>query len=384
MRGSLKVLTIAGIGIYIHWTFLLLLAWVFYTGYTPERGVPGALVDVGFILAVFGCVTLHELGHALTAARFGVKTRDITMLPIGGVARLERIPENPLEEFLVAIAGPAVNVAIAAVLGALLLATRGFTAPTADATHPGALIAQIGFVQLLLMVNVFLVLFNMIPAFPMDGGRVLRAALASRMPHDKATQIAAAVGQVLAVGFGVLGLMTGNPFLALIAVFIFLGAGAEAQAAQARGAFQDLPVRDAMMTDFRALTLTDTLAEASRELLAGSQEDFPVMSEGRVAGVLPRADLLKALASRGRDAPVTDVMRRDCMPVDEGEMLDAVYRRMQETGCQMLPVARRGEVVGMVSLANISDLVMVRSALRRAAAGRTMQAGAAARPRPAT
>lgn len=364
MRGSLRILTIAGIGIYIHWTFLLLLAWVFSARVWDGSHVGAALGEVGFVLAIFGCVTLHELGHALTAARFGIRTRDITMLPIGGVARLERIPRDPIQELLIAVAGPAVNVVIAAALLLGLAAMGGLILPELSAGAETVLVGA-GFLERLLLVNVLLVLFNLIPAFPMDGGRILRAILATAMPYGKATHIAAVVGQVLAFGFGALALLTGNPVLALIAVFVFLGAGAEARAAQSHDLFRGLPVREAMMTDFRSLPATATLADAARELLAGSQQDFPVMEDGAIVGVLPRSELLKALASRSHDLPVAGATRRDCKPVDETEMLETVFERMQESGCTLLPVVRGGTVVGLVSLENIAELMMVRSAVGR-------------------
>jgi Zn-dependent protease len=366
MRGSLKLLTIAGIGIHLHRTILLLLAWIFsssvYQGGTPSA----ALVEVGFILAVFVCVTLHELGHALTAARFGIKTRDITMLPIGGVARLERIPRNPLQEFLITIAGPAVNVAIAAALFLVLLASGGLSPLPESSAGAANYLLHAPFLERLVFVNITLFVFNLIPAFPMDGGRILRSLLASFMPYGKATQAAAVVGQVLAFGFGALGLLSGNIVLALIAVFIFLGAGAEARAAQTTDLFRGLPVREAMLTDFRTLPHTATLADAARELIAGSQQDFPVMDGAQLVGVLPRAELLRALASGPQDAPVSAAMRRDCAPVDETEMLESAFQRMQESGCTLLPVARRGQVVGLVSLDNIAELIMIRSARAKA------------------
>jgi Zn-dependent protease len=357
-----------GIGIYIHWTFLILLAYIAWAN--SASGPRGALLAVVFILAVFLCVVLHELGHALMARRFGVGTRDITLLPIGGVARLERIPEEPRQELLIAIAGPAVNVVIAAILYAGLALT---SRPTPMTVEGGATLATVinavGLAPLLMVFNIWLVLFNLIPAFPMDGGRMLRALLASRLNYARATRIAAGVGQVIAILFAFWGLLY-SPFLVLIAVFIFLGAQAEANLAEVRYGLSGVPVRDAMLTTFTTLSPSDTLAVASEHLLHGSQQDFPVVDGGQIVGVLPRADLVRALAEEGPGVPVGKVMRGDCAPVQENERLYSVFQRMQETKCPLVPVTRQGELVGLVTLENVGELMMINSAMRQARGGR--------------
>jgi Zn-dependent protease len=230
-----------------------LIGWIFMAhlgaGQTPAQ----ALAGVGFILALFGCVVLHEFGHALMAQRYGVKTRDITLYPIGGVARLERMPDKPLQELWVALAGPAVNVAIAAALGAWLFIS-GTWAPLASLSMTAGPL-----VERLLAVNVSLVLFNLIPAFPMDGGRVLRALLALQLEYTQATQIAAAIGQGLALVLGFAGLFV-NPFLLFIAFFVWIGAAQEASMAQMKTALGGIPVARAMLTDFRTLTPREPLS----------------------------------------------------------------------------------------------------------------------------
>ncbi len=222
MSWSWKIARVAGIPIYIHWTFLILIAWLVYGHWSQGHDLATTVEGVGFVLSIFGCVVLHELGHALTARQFGVTTSDITLLPIGGVARLQRIPEHPSQELLVALAGPAVNVVIA---GTLYLAGVRLNV---DANQADVLL-RAGFWPKLMLVNIFLVLFNLLPAFPMDGGRVLRALLAMRLEYSRATRIAASVGQMMAILFFFLGLPPGNPFLMLIAVFVWIGAEAEAR-----------------------------------------------------------------------------------------------------------------------------------------------------------
>jgi Zn-dependent protease/predicted transcriptional regulator len=357
MKWSWKLGSVAGIGIFVHWTFLILIVYVVVAEIFDGGTVRDAVEVVALVSAVFGCIVLHELGHALTARRFGIGTRDITLLPIGGVARLERMPEDPWQEFLVAIAGPAVNVVIAVGLAAVLAVTGTLThawkAEFVDAPLPFRL----------LEINLFLALFNLIPAFPMDGGRVLRALLAKATgDYVKATQAAASVGQGVAILLGIGGLFSGNPFLIFIALFVYMGAQDEAHMVQMRSVISGVPVRAAMMTNFRALAPDDLLSRAADELLAGAQQDFPVVDGGRVVGLLERQTLVKALAERSHDSFVSSVMQTDCRTVEDNEMLQATFERMQERGCRTLPVVRNGQLVGLVTLENVGELLMIHSA----------------------
>jgi len=358
MRWSWQFAKVAGIPIRVHATFLIFLVFVF-VALARGQSTAVALETVGFFLALFACVVLHELGHALTARRYGVRTRDITLLPIGGVARLERIPEKPSQEIAVALAGPAVNFLIAAVLLAILLAGGGGRLLEDPAALQGNFLAR------LLAYNVFLALFNLIPAFPMDGGRVLRAVLATRLDYLRATQIAANVGQGIALLFGLAGIF-GNPFLLFIALFVFIGAGQEAAAVQMRSAFEGVPVSRAMIRDFRAIRGDEPLSRAVELLLNGHQQDFPVLGvgPGTVLGILTRADLLKSLASGRTDRRVEEVTKRSCGTAHPREMLEGVFRRMQENGCPAVPVVEAdGSLVGMVTLENVGELAMVQAAL---------------------
>ena len=358
MRWSWKFATVAGIPLRVHVTFFLLLVWFFGIG--AAHGLAEAVQSVLFILAAFACVVLHEFGHALTARRFGVVTRDITLLPIGGVARLDRFPRRPSQEVAIALAGPAVNVVIAA---ALYLVMRVSPA-TYDFSDPAIL--ERSFVARLFVFNVIVTVFNLIPAFPMDGGRVLRALLASRLDYVRATRIAAVVGQGLAFLFGALGLFF-NPMLILIALFVFIGAGQEAAIVRMHSMFEGIPVLSAMITDFRALHADEPITRAVELLLEGHQQDFPVL-DGRIGsnpiGILARADLLKAIAGGRTDARVGDVARRGCVAVGPDEMLEDVFRRMQENGCPAVPVVEPGRgLVGMVTLENVGEFAMVQAAL---------------------
>jgi Zn-dependent protease/predicted transcriptional regulator len=363
MKWSWKLGSVAGIGLYVHATFFLLLAWIGVTDWLQGGGA-AALDGIAFILVLFACVVLHELGHALTARRYGIRTRDITLLPIGGVARLERIPDDPRQEVWVSLAGPAVNVAIAVVLYAALFLSNAWQ-PLATLTMAGG-----PFLQRILVVNVSLAVFNLLPAFPMDGGRLLRALLALRMDYVRATQVAAHIGQAMALAFGLLGLFS-NPFLVFIALFVWIGAAQEASMVQMRTALSGIPVSRAMVTDFHTLAPDDPAKRVLELILAGSQQDFPVVDEGkeggkgRLAGVLLRHDVLKALAQRGSDWSVREVMRREFEVVDAGDMLDTALARLQACACHTLPVTSRGALVGLLTMDNVGEFLVIQSALGR-------------------
>lgn len=358
MKWSFRIGRVGGVDVYIHATFLLLLAWVGISNWLDEKSLTASLIGVLFIVAIFGCVLLHELGHALAARRFGIVTRDITLLPIGGVARLERMPDKPLQELWVAIAGPLVNVAIATALGIGLLLSHRWV-PLTEMVRTGGT-----FVQQLLLVNLTLVVFNMIPAFPMDGGRVLRAILALTMDYTVATQIAATIGQAIALIFAFVGFFN-NPLLILIAMFIWIGASQEASMTQMRTALSGIPVSRAMLTDFRSVAPVDTLDSVLDLVIAGSQTDFPVVAEGRVVGILTRAELLAAVARQGSLARVSDVMQRQFETVEPSEMLETAFARLQSCPCRTLPVVQFGRLVGLVTAENIGEFLMVQSALAR-------------------
>ncbi len=388
MGPAFRLFRVAGIDVRMHWTFLLLLAWFFATPLLA--GGPDALAaglrSVVFVLGVFACVVLHEFGHAFAARAFGIRTRDVTLLPIGGVARLERMPEKPAQELVVALAGPAVNVVIAAISIVAVALTAG---PQAMLDPPEQNIRAGAFLPSLAFVNVFLAVFNLIPAFPMDGGRVLRALLAMAMGRIRATRIAAAVGQLLAVAFAIFGLFVGNVLLMLVALFVFLGAGAEAQATEASAALRGVSVRQAMVRRFRVLRESDTLNAAAQELLSGSQQDFPVLRDGAdqgdadaLVGILTRSRLIRALASGGLSTPVRDAMETPCAPVSPEDpiqrALDRAGHRAEAVGsgapCPPMPVIERGadgrrRLVGMITSDNVAELVAIRAALAGASDG---------------
>ncbi len=359
MKWQWKIGRFLGIDVYIHATFLLLIGWVGIAHWLDQRSWNAVIWGIAFILALFLFVVMHEYGHALTARHFGIRTRDITLYPIGGVARLERMPDNPLEELWVALAGPAVNVVAAILLFGWLLLTNTFE-PITNLT-----ISRGSFIERLAVVNLALVVFNLLPAFPMDGGRVLRALLAMNMDYVRATQIAASIGQGMALLFGLAGLL-GNPTLLFIALFVWIGASQEANLVQLRNAISGIPVAQAMLTDFHHLSPNDTLQRMADLILAGYQHDFPVIENDRLIGIVTRDDFLSALTRGGPTVLVTTIMRSNLPEVDSHEMIENALLRMQEESLPILPVTHAGRLVGLITNENIAEYFMIRNALRAA------------------
>jgi Zn-dependent protease/CBS domain-containing protein len=356
MPWSLTIGRVAGTAVRIHVTFLLFLIWIWAT-YYRQGGVDAAWEGTAFIVLLFLCVLLHEFGHVFAARRYGVNTTDVTLWPFGGVASLERMPDKPSEELVVAIAGPAVNVVIAAILLAYLGAT----------VTPEQLMQidnpAISMAAKLAGANIFLVLFNLIPAFPMDGGRVLRALLAIRLGHARATELAASIGQGLAVAFGILGIFT-NPMLIVIAVFVFLAASGEASHAQLRAATRGAIVADAMITKFQSLGTQATVNEAVEALIRTTQREFPVVDgAGQLRGVLTRDAMIKALKEVGPDAPVLSVMEADVPTISSRASLEAAVRTLTQVGKPVVGVTdSHNRLVGMLTPENLGEMMLIQSA----------------------
>jgi stage IV sporulation protein FB len=358
MGWSVTIGSIAGTAVRIHITFLLFLVWIFGASYA-SGGSSAAWTSVAFILLVFLCVLAHEFGHIFTARIFGVVTPDVVLLPIGGVARLERIPEKPSEEFLIAIAGPLVNVVIAG----LLLTVGG-----ADVTSNAAVAAldntTIPMVDKLAAVNLFLALFNLFPAFPMDGGRVLRAALSARLGFVRATEIAATIGQGAAFLLGFIGLFY-NPILIFIAIFVYLAASSEAHMVALRAVSRGVPVVSATMTKIATLRPDAPIEDAVQVLLQTSQSEFPVVDgENRPAGLLTRSDIIRALKELGPDARVSEAMTTDILTIDRRRPLDEAVKLLQERSAPAVAVIEPdGRLVGLVTTETIGELMMVSQAM---------------------
>jgi Zn-dependent protease/CBS domain-containing protein len=351
--GSLHVATIAGIPVRIHFTFLLVLGYFAYIG---QRTSSGWAMWVLFALAMFTCVVLHEFGHALTARKFGIRTRDITLYPIGGVAMFEG-RMAPREELWIALAGPMVNVVISLLLGAFFALSGGFPPLGDDPLSNGLLPA-------LLIANIGLAIFNLLPAFPMDGGRVLRSILARVTDEARATRIAGVIGQLMAVLFAMWGISQGNILFVVIALFVAIGANQEITATATRSVLTGHLLREAMQTRFRTITTGSSMAEAAEMLLAGSQHDFPVLVGTEVAGVLTRNDIARGLATEGPSAYVAAYMQRDPLIASPDLPLEEALELFGRENPTPILVLQDDQLVGMVTSENLSEFIMLQSALK--------------------
>ena len=359
MTWSLNIGRVAGTVVRVHLTFLLFLAWIFAASYA-SGGAATAWDSLVLMILLFLCVLLHEFGHIFTARAFGVPTPYVTLLPIGGVAQLERIPEEPWEEFLIAIAGPMVNIVITVALIALFGADLQANAAAAVDNM------KIPLVDRLAAVNLFLALFNMIPAFPMDGGRVLRALLASRLGYVRATEIAASIGQFVAFALGFIGLLY-NPILIFIAIFVYLAASSEAHMVALRAASRGVPVSYAMMTQFATLSPQAQIDEAVQTLLQTSQGEFPVVDDaGKPIGVLGRANLIRAIKTLGPEARVADAMTAEIPTISHRSTLEQAFKLLQQKSALAVGVTDAGgKLVGFVTSETIAEMMMLQEALPR-------------------
>lgn len=347
---SFQIATVSGIPVRIHFTFLLLLVWVFLTG---GKSLPMVLL----VLLIFLCVVLHEFGHALVAKRYDVQTRDITLYPMGGVALLQGRPK-PAQEFWIALAGPAVNILLAVIFAAIsFIAERRAPEFLLTGIGPGA-----NLIDGLYSANVLLPVFNLIPAFPMDGGRVLRAALAMKMPEARATQIAGTLGQFLAILFAFAGLIYTQPLWLVVAFFVFLGASQEVQATVGLSLVAGRKVREGMQTRFRVIPSGASMEEAAQMLLAGSQHDFPVVAGEEVIGVLSGRDIARGLAAEGSSGYVAAHMSREFLRLDPEAPLESAFDALSEADGTPLMVMDGDRLVGMLTSENMSEFIMLEHA----------------------
>ena len=361
MGGSFKIGRVFGIEIKVHWTFLLLLVFFAFLGYRDSGNAIGALATAAVVVALFFCVLLHEFGHSLVAQRLGIEVPDITLLPIGGLARLKRLPDKPMDEVKIAIAGPLVNFVLAPLFfGMALLLGADLSVVSGGLVGVDSLG---GAFAVLALLNLVLAVFNLIPAFPMDGGRVLRGLLAIRLGPVRATDISSGVGQFFGIVFILIGLFF-NPLLALIGLFILLGASGESQMVRQRELMRGLNVSDVMGTKPRTETVTPyhNFGQVLDAVLHGYQEDFPVVDEsGNIVGIVTRNEILAAAHSPDRYASVRDLMKTDIPTISpDDDLFTDGYRILQESGLRALPVVRNGELVGMLTLDDVGQASLLR------------------------
>lgn len=353
MKNSLFISKIAGIRIYIHWTFPLVILWIIFSNVRQGMNTEEIIWAVLFVLMLFICVTLHELGHALAAKLYHIQTKDITLLPIGGVARLEKMPEKPGQELIVALAGPAVNVVIAMLLYMFLNITR-LSTDISVITHINAG----NFLISLAIINLWLALFNLIPAFPMDGGRVLRALLSFRFSRVLATQIAARIAQWLAILFVFTGFFY-NPFLIFIGLFVFLGATVETEQVQILSAIKDHIVEAITMREVPTLNRKDTIGKAVELLLNSQTKNFLIMDGKKLFGTLGTDEIIKALKEHTKDTAVEVAANTDPPSIESDEPLENALLLLQRDKQSMLLVKKQGQLYGIIDHENILEYIMI-------------------------
>ena len=365
MKGALKIGKIAGIGLFIHWTFLILIAFIIYVNYKAGHNITQILWSIFFILTIFVTVLLHELGHALAAKRYKLQTTDITLLPIGGLARLEKLPEKPSEELVVALAGPMVNIAIAFITSLFI------QIPTNSADLISQLsggISSSTFFLNFFLVNVWLALFNLIPAFPMDGGRILRAILSYKLQRHIATKIAARIGQFLALGFIFLGMFY-NPFLVIIGIFVIIAAQIETNYTDSKQVLKGYKVRDIVMRKFLAIESDETLAAAIKLLLDSQSRDFLITKHGHAVGTLNRDEIIAALSQKGENVRLETIMNRELIYLNADSYLEEVFETIYKNKSSLLLVLENQELIGTLDTENLLEFILIKEVKSKKADG---------------
>jgi len=353
ISGSVGIATVFGVPVRLHFTFILLLVFLVFIGVGGQQS--GATTAL-YVIALFASVLLHELGHTLVARHYGIRTVEIVMFPIGGVSRPERQPKAR-EEVWIALAGPTVNLLIAVALLGWMAARHGFVAIEQLREPTDANLAE-----RIALGNLMLWLFNLLPAYPMDGGRILRSILALRKPEEEATRIAAAAGQALAVFLGFAGMLSGNYLLVFVALFVYLGASQEGATARGRILAAGFPVRAAMITDFRTLQHGETIRDAGNLLLATSQHDFPVLHGESVIGLLTRSALVRAMLNAGPDGYVSGAMDREFTRVLPDLPLADALPLLSGTGACALVMDSDDQLKGMLTSEHLSEFILLRQA----------------------
>lgn len=356
MKGAFKLGKIAGIGLFIHWTFSLLILFIVYINHKNGQNTTQIMWSVLFILSIFITVLLHELGHALAAKKFNIVTKDITLLPIGGLARLETLPEKPSEELIVAITGPLVNIALA-------IMTRLFIQLPNNAEE---LLNQLtngingnNFLLNFFLVNIWLALFNLIPAFPMDGGRILRALLSYKLQRNVATNIAARIGQFLAIGFIFLGIFT-NPFLIFIGIFVIMAAQMEKDYTDSKFILKGYKVRDVVMKQYLTIGSNETLSKAVELLLDSQSKNFLVMDNIIPVGTLNRTEIIEALSKKGENVTINSIMNKELILLDAETLLEDVFELIYKNKSSLMLVIENKQLIGTLDTENLLEFILIK------------------------
>lgn len=358
MKGSLKLGTIGGIGIFVHWTFSLLIAFIIYINYRTGSNAIQIAWSVLFILCVFVTVFLHELGHSFAAKLFNIGTKDITLLPIGGVSRLESLPEKPKEELIVTFAGPLVNIILALITG-LFISFPATSEALAQELSKG--INASNFFLNFFLVNIVLAIFNLIPAFPMDGGRILRALLSFKFERHIATKIAARIGQFLAMGFILLGFLF-NPFLIFIGLFVIMGAQAESKHADSKYSLKGYKVRDVLMKQYITIDAGEPIKTAIDLLLDSQSKIFLITENNEAVGTLNRDQIIMALSEKGENVVIHSAMNKNLIYLDVETLLENIFELVYKNKNNLMLVMEKNELVGTLDTENLLEFLLIRGA----------------------
>jgi Zn-dependent protease len=355
MRYAMPAGKLLGVKIYVHWTFIFLIGWIVISGLEHNLSLDVLLKVFGLVLVVFACIVLHELGHALVARRFGIATRHITLLPIGGIAQMESLPQKPKQEMLIALAGPAVNLVIALIILPFVDAHRLVQAESLSEIHTA------NFLLALIIINLWLAVFNLIPAFPMDGGRVLRALLAFRVDFAKATRIAALTGQAIAIVFFALGFLY-SPTLVFIGLLVFLGGQYEYALVDTLQLLSSYTVRHVLIHEIPTLDNLWTVNQAAAQLLDTQNKNFIVMSNSKPVGTVNRDEIIKAANRNEPGATVDQIKNTTLTYVDPTLPLDEAFRLMRDKQVSILLVNSHNELDGIVDEENIAEFIRLKTA----------------------
>jgi Zn-dependent protease len=358
MRGATKILTIRGINIFVHWTFLFLISWVVLVNARVGNNIPALGWSLIFILAVFACIALHELGHALMASGYGIKAKNVVLLPIGGIASIEKFPDNPKQELMISLAGPMVNIVIAALLLPLIQPYTPFWEyrTGASITHGH------DFLYNLHVANVGLALFNLIPAFPLDGGRILRALLGLRTNYVRATAIAAYVGKIIALGFIVTGILFTNFILPLIGIFIILSAGMEEYYLRLKSLVKGIKLKELLMYDYNSLQSNTTVKEAASVLMNNHSKYYVVMEGANPIGSVNRMEIIKAIAEKNYEEPIGNLVRKELTCFDSDQPVDSVLEKLADNDERIYPVMDHKQFAGVINFNHLIEYLLIHKA----------------------
>ena len=356
MKGSLKLGTIGGIGIFVHWTFSLLIAFIIYVNYRTGYNAIQIVWSVLFILCVFATVFLHELGHSFAAKLFNIETKDITLLPIGGVSRLETLPEKPKEELIVTFAGPLVNIVLAFITG-LFISFPATSEALAQELSVG--VNANNFFLNFFIVNIILAVFNLIPAFPMDGGRILRAILSFKFERHVATKIAARIGQFLAMGFILLGFFY-NPFLIFIGIFVIMGAQMESKYADSKYSLQGYKVKDVLMKQYLTIDSAEPIKTAVDLLLDSQSKIFLITDNNQPVGTLNRDQIIMALSEKGENVIINSAMNKNLIYLDAETLLEDVFELIYKNKTNLMLIMENKQLVGTLDTENLLEFLLIK------------------------